>query len=222
MDQRSPFLRSLPRQWRPIVAYVAPVIVWGLLLSLIYLLRSFFLLIFLTFVFSYIQARSVNRLEPWIAYRPIRVVIVALLLVATLTATGIFFVPKVKQQTELFASQFTTYLYRVDQELYQLEQRYPLIGDILPEIQNRGLEGNQGAIDKKRIKYSPSANLLQQFLGLGEAATGVQNINQTLDTFGNLGARIASVTSAFLLALLFSFLIVLDLSNLAISVSISP
>jgi len=218
MDQKTPFLRTLPRQWRPIVAYVTPLIVWGLILSLIYLLRSFFLLIFLTFVFSYIQARSVDRLKPWIAYRPVRVLVVALLLICIMTATGIFFVPKVKQQTELFASQFTSYLNRVDQELYQLEQRYPLLGDILPEIQNQGLGNEQSLPPKKRIKYSPSASLLQQFLGLGEAATGVQNINQALDTFGNIGARIASVTSAFLLSLLFSFLIVLDLSNLAASV----
>lgn len=218
MDPETPFFHTLPQPWQSIVRHVAPLTVWGILLSLIYLLSSFFLLIFLTFVFSYIQARSVNRLEPWIKNRVLRVIVVALFLLSTLTATAIFFVPKVKRQTELFANQFTSYLNRVDQELYRLEQRYPLLGDILPEIQYKDSQDSKESPERRRMKYSPSASLLQQFLGLGEAANGLQNINQALDTLGNIGARIASVTSAFLLSLLFSFLIVLDLANLATSV----
>jgi predicted PurR-regulated permease PerM len=60
--------------------------------------------------------------------------------------------------------------------------------------------------------------MVQQFLRLGEAASGVQNISHVFGTLGNIGGKIASVTSAFLLSLLFSFLIVLDLHNLAASV----
>jgi predicted PurR-regulated permease PerM len=219
MDHHTPFFRSLPQPWQSIVEHVAPLLVWGLILSLIYLLRSFFLLIFLTFVFSYIQARSVNRLERRIANRPLRVIVVALFFLGALTAAGIFFVPKVKQQTELFVNQFSTYLGRVDQELYRLEERYPFLGEMLPEIQNKELtDSGNDSPERKKLRYSPSATLLQQFLGLGEAASGLQNINQALDTLGNIGGRIASATSAFLLALLFSFLIVLDLSNLLASV----
>ncbi len=219
MDHHTPFFRSLPQPWQSILEHVAPLLVWGLILSLIYLLRSFFLLIFLTFVFSYIQARSVNRLERRIANRPLRVIVVALFFLGALTAAGIFFVPKVKQQTELFVNQFSTYLGRVDQELYRLEERYPFLGEMLPEIQNKELtDSGNDSPERKKLRYSPSATLLQQFLGLGEAASGLQNINQALDTLGNIGGRIASATSAFLLALLFSFLIVLDLSNLLASV----
>ncbi len=218
MDHKTSFLHALPQPWQSIGAHIAPLVVWGLFLSLIYLLRSFFLLIFLTFVFSYIQARGVNRLASWIPNRPLRVIVIALILLSTLTATGIFFIPKVKQQTERFANQFPAYLTRGDQELYRLEQRYPLLGEILPEIQNRETQDQGDVPEQRRLRYSPSANLLQQFLGLGEAASGLQNINQALDTFGNIGARIASATSAFLLALIFSFLIVLDLANLAASV----
>ncbi len=218
MDHNTPFFHSLPQPWQSIVEHVAPVVVWGLIFSLIYLLRSFFLLIFFTFVFSYIQARTVNRLECWIPNRPVRVVVVALFFLSVLTATGIFFVPKVKLQTALFVNQFSTYLHRVDQELYSLEQRYPLLGNILPEIQNKEPQDGVETTERNKQKYSPSATLLQQFLGLGEAASGLQNINQAIDTLGNIGAQVASVTSAFLLSLLFSFLIVLDLANLAASV----
>ena len=208
----------LPQPWDRILPHAATLVVWGLFFGTIYLLRSFFLLLFLTFVFSYIQARSVNRLERYIANRIARVVIVALCILGILTATGIFLVPKVKQQTEVFASQFTTYLHRVDQEVFALGNRYPLLGEIFPEItvapEPAIIEGHE----KKGLKHSPTATMLQQLIRLGETSSGGQNIGHVVGTLGNIGGKIAAFTSAFLLALLFSFLIVLDLNNLAASV----
>jgi len=217
MNHNDALFRSLPQPWDRLLPHVATLMVWGVLFAVIYLLRSFFLLLFLTFVFSYIQARSVNRLETLIKNRVVRVALVALFLLGVLTATGVFLVPKVKTQTEVFVSQFGAYLGRVDQELFKLEKEYPLLGEILPEILSND-PGATDAAEKKGLKNSPSASLLQQFLGLGEAASGLQNVNQMLDTLGNIGGKIASAASAFLLSLLFSFLIVLDLTKLGASV----
>jgi len=217
MNHNDALFRSLPQPWDKLLPHVATLMVWGVLFAVIYLLRSFFLLLFLTFVFSYIQARSVNRLETIIKNRVVRVALVALFLLGVLTATGVFLVPKVKTQTEVFVSQFGAYLGRVDQELFKLEKEYPLLGEILPEILSND-PGAADAAEKKGLKNSPSASLLQQFLGLGEAASGLQNVNQMLDTLGNIGGKIASAASAFLLSLLFSFLIVLDLTKLGASV----
>lgn len=217
MNHNDALFRSLPQPWDRLLPHVATLMVWGVLFAVIYLLRSFFLLLFLTFVFSYIQARSVNRLETLIKNRVLRVALVALFLLGVLTATGVFLVPKVKTQTEVFVSQFGAYLGRVDQELFKLEKEYPLLGEILPEILSND-PGAADAAEKKGLKNSPSASLLQQFLGLGEAASGLQNVNQMLDTLGNIGGKIASAASAFLLSLLFSFLIVLDLTKLGASV----
>jgi peptide/nickel transport system permease protein len=58
--------------------------VWGLLLAVLYLLRPFLLLIFLTFVFAYIQAHGVDGLAHRIRNRPLRVVIVGLVVLGTL------------------------------------------------------------------------------------------------------------------------------------------
>lgn len=209
---------TLPQPWNRILPHAATLAVWGVLFGVIYLLRSFFLLLFLTFVFSYIQAQSVNRLESRIPNRIVRVVLVALFFLSILTAAGIFLVPKVKVQTEVFVSQFTTYLHRVDQELFALEKKYPLLGEILPEIAAKDEQPVHEGPEKKGLKHSPTASLLQQFLRLGEAASGVQNVSHVFGTLGNIGGKIASVTSAFLLSLLFSFLIVLDLANLGASV----
>jgi predicted PurR-regulated permease PerM len=62
------------------------------------------------------------------------------------------------------------------------------------------------------------AILLQQFFSLGDHSEGQNKVNQLLDLVRGVGGRIASIASAFLLALLFSFLIVLDLPRLSASV----
>lgn len=218
MQHNDTLFHSLPQPWDRILPHVATLMVWGVLFGVIYLLRSFFLLLFLSFVFSYIQAQSVTRLEPYIRNRIARVVLVALIILSVMTAAGIFLVPKVKKQTEVFVSQFTTYLHRVDQEIFTLAARYPLLGEIIPEISlKQDLSTGEGA-EKKSLKHSPTATLLQQLLRLGDATGGVQNVSHVFGTLGNIGGKIASVTSAFLLSLLFSFLIVLDLANLGASV----
>ncbi len=218
MNPNESVFHTLPPPWDRILPHVATLMVWGMLLGVIYLLRSFFLLLFLTFVFSYIQAQSVNRLESRIKNRIVRVVLVALFLLSILTAAGIFLVPKVKVQTEVFVSQFTTYLYRVDQELFTLEKKYPLLGELLPEIVFKEGQNPLEGGEKKGLRHSPTTSMLQQFLRLGETAGGVQNVSHVFGTLGNIGGKIASVTSTFLLSLLFSFLIVLDLANLGASV----
>ena len=186
MNHNDALFRSLPQPWDRLLPHVATLMVWGVLFAVIYLLRSFFLLLFLTFVFSYIQARSVNRLETLIKNRVVRVALVALFLLGVLTATGVFLVPKVKTQTEVFVSQFGAYLGRVDQELFKLEKEYPLLGEILPEILSND-PGAADAVEKKGLKNSPSASLLLQCLGLRDAACGPLTLNQMLDTLGYIG-----------------------------------
>lgn len=217
MQQNNSLFHSLPQPWNQILPHVAALMVWGMLFGVIYLLRSFFLLLFLTFVFSYIQAQSVNRLAPYIKNRILRVLLVALVILSVITAAGIFLVPKVKKQTEVFVSQFTTYLARVDQEIFTLTARYPLLGEIFPEISGTSSDEET---EKRTLKHSPTATMLQQLLRLGDADApgGPQNLSHVLGTLGNIGGKIASVASAFLLSLLFSFLIVLDLANLGTSV----
>ncbi|QQG65948.1 AI-2E family transporter [Desulfobulbus oligotrophicus] len=217
MQQNNSLFHSLPQPWNQILPHVAALMVWGMLFGVIYLLRSFFLLLFLTFVFSYIQAQSVNRLAPYIKNRILRVLLVALVILSVITAAGIFLVPKVKKQTEVFVSQFTTYLTRVDQEIFTLTARYPLLGEIFPEISGTSSDEET---EKRTLKHSPTATMLQQLLRLGDADApgGPQNLSHVLGTLGNIGGKIASVASAFLLSLLFSFLIVLDLANLGTSV----
>ena len=120
--------------WNRLLPHAANLLAWGLLIGLIYLLRSFFLLIFLTFVFAYLQTRVGRRVEGLLPNRIVRVVVVALAFISVLTAAGIFLVPKVKTQTQIFVSQFGLYLNRVDEELERLSEKYPVLEEILPVL----------------------------------------------------------------------------------------
>ena len=51
---------QLPAPWDRIFGLGTRIFVWGLFAGIIYLLRPFFLLLFLTFVFAYIQAHGVD------------------------------------------------------------------------------------------------------------------------------------------------------------------
>jgi len=212
----------LPQPWDRIFPLITRMTVWGVLFGVIYILRSFFLLVFLTFVFAYIQTNGVSRLKAVIKNRTVRVIIVAAVFLSILVSIAIFLVPKVQKQAMSFANRFTSYLERVDQEILYLSIRYPWLNEIIPEL--TAMKEN-GAINKNKetgekvLKQSPTAVLLQGFLGLGEESEGHKNFDRIVETLSDIGGGVASVVSTFLLALLFSFLIVLDLPRLSASVT---
>ena len=206
-----------PSPWDTLSVLGTRLLAWGLLFGVLYLLRSFFLLIFLTFVFAYIQAGGIQRFELSIKCRPLRVVMVAAVLLLTMVVAGIYLVPKVKTQTEIFFSQYGAYMARVDQELYQLSEKYPLLKEAIPQL----TQDNAAPADKNKmdLKNSPTVTIIEQLLDLGGDEGGVKNMAQVVGALKGLSGHVASISSAFVLSLLFSFLIVLDLPRLSKSVS---
>jgi predicted PurR-regulated permease PerM len=188
------------------------ILVWGGVFAVVFILRSFFLLLFLTFVFGYIQNRGVNRLQRLIPNRPLRVVLVASIFLGVLITVGVFLVPRAKDQTVLFVTQLPQYVERLDQELGALGERYPMIANAVPEL-GALAEHTTPSLGSSRV-----AALVQQIFGMIDHPEGQHKVNQLLDLVRGVGGRIAAIASAFLLALLFSFLIVLDLPRLSASV----
>lgn len=192
-------------------------IAWGALFLTIYILRSFFMLVFFTFVFAYIQTRGVHRLLKLIKNRTARVVITACVILGILTAALVFLVPKVKNQTEIFISSFSAYVVRMDQELFVAGDKYPILKEIIPQLKSERTESDQAntlQADTLSPSKSPTMALLQELIGLADEESGPGNVNQVIEKLGGISGRIASVTSSFLLSLLFSFLIVLDMPHL--------
>jgi predicted PurR-regulated permease PerM len=198
--------------WDFLIPAAHRALAWGALFLTIYILRSFFMLVFFTFVFAYVQTRGVHRLEKVIKNRSLRVVITNLVILGILTAALILLVPKVKKQTEIFIFNFSSYIERMDQELFTAGDKYPILKEIIPHLKTVQIETEPA--DAPPPVKSPTMALLQDLIGLAEEESGPKNVNQVIEKLGGISGRIASVTSSFLLSLLFSFLIVLDMPHL--------
>jgi predicted PurR-regulated permease PerM len=202
---------ALPPPWDKLLAIGTRVLVWSLLFGILYLLHSFFLLIFLTFVFAYIQSRGIRRLEKFIPPRTPRVALVATSLLVVFIVTGLYLVPKVQTQTKIFLNQFGTYIARVDQELYKLGEQYPLLQEATLKLAPEN--------SPTQAKKSPTITIIEQFLGVVEEDDDAKNVAQVISTVRGVSLNVAAIGSAFLLSLLFSFLIVLDFPQLSQSVA---
>ena len=198
-----------------LLALARRLLVWSVFLAVLYLLRSFFLLIFLTFVFSYIQSRAVNRLAGRIRNRPIRVIMVGLVFLAALVMVGHLLFPSVAEQTRIFASNYTNYMRTIDRHLLEVSGRYPMMRNLIPV---EWPESPARTIGDWSPESSPSAQIFQAIFGMGEKAAGSENLKSSLDTLKGIGKHLITSISAFLLSLLFSFLIVLDLPRLTSSI----
>jgi predicted PurR-regulated permease PerM len=187
-------------------------LVWGGVFAILYILRSFFLLLFLTFAFGYILHRGETKLQRFIPRRGLRVVLVTSVFLGILVAVSFFLIPRAKDQTISFAVQLPQYINRLDEELTSLAERRPLVERALSELVPDVSDPSSG------LGRSRTAALIQQIFGL-ETSDGQNHINQILDLIRDVGGRVAAIASAFLLALLFSFLIVLDLPRLQAGVA---
>lgn len=214
-----------PPPWDYLFALSSRIVVWGLLFGILYILSSFFLLIFLTFIFAYIQESGVYRLKSYIKKRILRVIIVATLLFGALTSTAFYLVPQVINQAQGFARQFSTYTAKIDEVLLEIGNKIPALYDIVPELKNlrdRNLLAENG---DKAISptVSVAGKILGHLLDSGDASNtelnSQQSIKTIIDKLKNISSYVFSTASAFLLSLLFSFLIVLDLPNLSASVA---
>ena len=209
---RSTLAERMPPPWDTIFSVLTRVFVWGLFFATLTLLQSFFLLLFLTFVFSYILANGANKLAPYIKSRTQRVILFSGLFLSLLTGVIIYLTPRVIDQAENFVTQFGAYTERIDHEIMTLAERHPLVDDLLKRLMH-----SEGVTAEPP---SPTGFLLKQVVGLGGGQEGgtLEALSNVLDNMRHIGSRLASSMSAFLLSLLFSFLIVLDLPSLQASV----
>lgn len=235
---------NLPPPWDRIFSLATKTFVWGLLIAILYLLRPFLLLIFLTFVFAYIQAHGVDGLAHRIKNRVVRVVIVGLVVLGTLFATGFTLVPQVQEQANTFLKNKDKYVEDADKEFDKFLRQYPSFYANLAKHQGQGLDTSQfgprtpGQIPRQKGDDPEKATAPE---------TPVQPANQppndkpsttdpapekppeklhiVRDFIAKMGESLAQnpleivqsglgYASSFLLSLLFSFLIVLDLSKL--------
>ena len=220
--------------------------VWGLLLAILYILRPFLLLIFLTFVFAYVQAHGTQSLKHRISNRPLRVTIIGLVFLGTIVATVFVLLPQVEQQAGDLIDNRQNYINGADRGLNDKLREHPAIWDYLreggygdAEIEDAAStdgdaaepvpgvadaqqdtppndEGTEDAIQAPPPPGEPRIvqKLVNSLLGLGGDSSPEQTIRRVFD----FGSSLFAYLSSFLLSVLFSFLIVLDLPKLQHSV----
>jgi predicted PurR-regulated permease PerM len=256
--------KSLPPPWDRIFSLTTRAFVWGLLIAVLYVLRPFLLLVFMTFVFAYIQAHGVDGLAHRIKNRPTRVIIVGLVFLGTLFATGFTLVPEIQAQANTFWENREKYIKQGDQELSKFLKQYPaLYKSLAKHQQGAGLPDPITAFGDNKVpgmiprpkppeivpdeprregtpapgsttppeppKGSPTDPKAASNGGPEAAPADDEKLPENLFIVRDLlnsvieslaknpleiGQSVIGYASSFLLSLLFSFLIVLDLSKI--------
>lgn len=196
-----------------LISVLTKVLVWGSLFSVLYLLRSFSLLLFLVFIFSYIQANAVDRLEPYIERRTPRAVLVGISFLAIFGLMLALLVPQIRDQTVRFVENFSQYSESLDRELVKLTDRYPALEELLPAVEP---EDTVPLRDERvwTFRNSTLSRVIQALFGDEREGIDKESVFSVIQTARDVGSALLSISSQFLLSLLFSFLIILDLPNL--------
>ena len=232
--ERFPYrLRKPTLSWERFLPTLTRIAVWGIFFGLLALLSSFFTLLFLTFVFTYLQSSIVDWL---LRFAPKRrtslVILVSSLFLSTVIALGVFIAPKVYQQAAGFAQGFSVYMQRIDKEILNIAARYPVLQEALPEVLGSAQQEHIPLVTDdpftpetvgppappRAFKDTPSGVILGMLAGTGNAADGRELARVALDQLANISRQAITMLTTFLLAFLFSFLIVLDMPHLAASV----
>jgi len=189
--------RALPPPWNMLVPLARQLTIWVTFFVILWFLRPFFFLVFLTFVFGYVQEHGVEVLNRRIASRRKCAVIVFLVFLGALLALGYQIGPSLAQQAVQFPTEIDTHLVALDRSLAELRTEYELVRDMVPADTRAGdilrqiivPDGTVGGDDEQRLH-----DLLPRIVGIASKSMWIGG--------------------SFLLALLFSFLVVLDLPKL--------
>ncbi|MEE2888682.1 MAG: AI-2E family transporter [Planctomycetota bacterium] len=234
---KSEKFQQLPAPWDRIFSLTTRIFVWGLLAGIVYLLRPFFLLIFLTFVFTYIQSHAVDGLAHRIKNRVARVILVLLIFLGLITGTLYFLAPQIRQQTGDFFNNSGKYMAQADEAIYKFVDNNPSLKSFLEPADEEGAGENpeskdgdaaktpdkpagQGAGQKPVPGTDTQARpplvqpMVQAIILAGDDGKSA-NLESRLSGLVAAGAGILGATSSFLLSILFSFLIVLDFPKLS-------
>lgn len=186
---------EFPPPWNYLIPLGRRLTIWGVFLGAIYLLRSFLPLVFLTFVFAYMAEHGVQGLAHRIQSRKARTAIVFTTMIAVIAAAIMFIAPKLKDQAVVFVNNLDKYEKTVDESIEDLKKRGDFWDNVLKDTSAKGIFDQVMGTKKKGDEDENSAPQLASMV---------------LTIFKD----VATVTTTFLLALLFAFLIVADLKRI--------
>lgn len=176
--------------------------IWLGLAAVIFLLRDFFPILFLTFVLSYLGNNAVNWLTRRIRYRKLNVAIVYVLLLALLTGIVLLVVPRMLVEARNLARQYiTTEAAREagDHETFIHRQAREVVDSVLVTI--------AGRTEVQEFRKSDAYEALIARID-GALTNGSKRVTGEVTAFANVAI---SVALQFVLAIVLSFLLIWDL-----------
>jgi len=211
--------KSFPPPWNYLIPLGTKVLLWGLFFLVLYLLRSFMQLVFLTFVFAYIAEHGVEGLEHRIASRKWRTAVVFSVMIAVMVAVGVLLAPQIRTQAAQLERDRQQIIDTFNDTIEKLKKQSPTLKSLL------GSEKASVLVSETLGLGHPSAGAASQDEPLPQELprqiTDFEDRKQVLSTFSYLVSivvDIASLMTMFLLSLLFAFLIVRDLPKVTAGV----
>ena len=196
--QLAPMPEDFPAPWNYLIPLGRRLVIWGIFFAILYLLRSFLPLVFLTFVFAYIAEHGVDGLAHRIRSRRIRTAIVFSTMIAVIAMLATFLAPELKNQAVQFVDNLDKYEISVDKSIDELRGKSKFWDGMLKDVTAKGVFNEVVGRSSKSAEHSDEGERVHEFAVL------------VLGIFKNA----ASVMTTFLLALLFAFLIVADLRRI--------
>ena len=169
------------------------------------------MLIFLTFIFAFLQYRASEKFKGKIKNRSLRTWLIGLAFLVLISGTIYFVTTEVKKQTISFFENFEKYIEAVDAQINTLAESSPVLTQMLIDMQH-------SAHPETHTVKSPTLLALQRIFDLPTAESS-GNIKKNLTTVFLYSGKMVGIASSFLLSLLFSFLIILDYPRLTHAIS---
>lgn len=220
----------LPPPWDRFVPFVQKMTVWIAFFAILWFLRPFFFLVFMTFVFGYMLEHFVELTDGKAMSRRFRVILGFMILLALLVGIGWLVAPDLGRQAAAFPGEIRSQLAQFESRLAEWRTEKEWIRDLVPadfKVKDAVGEIFGSRSDSNGVDSLPAPTTEPSSEAGGAAAansvtdpkhhdSGSANVLLSILplAFRLLGSTLA-VGSFFLLSLLFSFLIVLDLPNLA-------
>lgn len=189
--------RSLPPPWNYFVPMARQLAIWTTFFVILWFLRPFFFLVFLTFVFGYVQEHGVEILNRRVPSRRLCAVLVFVALLGILLGLGYTIGPALAEQAVDFAGEIPQHLATLDRNIADLRERYEIVSGLVPADARAG-------------------DILREVLAPDSAPPGQEDrLKVLMAQLVGIASKSLWIGTSFLLALLFSFLVILDLPKLS-------
>jgi predicted PurR-regulated permease PerM len=183
-------------------ALIRRALIWAVFLGILYLLRAFFPILLLTFVFSYPAGRALTGLRRRFPRAPRRPLVAVVFLggIAGLVGLGFALGPHIREEEETFTTRFPVMKESLARWIESTKAEHPNIFKLIEPLKGKPLADQVREFSLQQLRE--------------RAAEGEEPFIGGLGTLVDVAELAFKIVSTLLLSLIFSFLIVLDLPRL--------